>query len=468
MKKRILSLIALSLLFCFSLSGCSIGLKAVDNLLRAPKLTGENADLNKAFEDSVRKGKDSSIILKRPSNGSYRSSFIMYDLDGDGIEEAFVFYALSEDKTATRLNVLSRTTGAWSSVADFPGTGIGVYEILFSDLNNDGIKEIIVAWKITETTTIKNMTIYGGQSSVGLAKDVLKPRANENYSALTVLDIDSDGKNEVLFTHFDTTTERSRAFARVLKMDSNGDIKHAGEAALNPKISSYTSFKTEYIGEMPRVYIDAHTGGVQMLTEMLYWDKENGKLIAPFYISEAGVNPLTLRNVAVESFDINSDRKIEIPLTSVLPGSSVTGSDSSISASLYIVNWSVYENEKFNTVRRTYYNLNDMYSIVYPDDWQNRVAITQNLTDRLTVFSYYSSGSKKTGPELFSIKAFPVVSFHTDLLGDYQQFLSNKDYTYAYRITQEGEKFGITEGFITSEFTALKTQSQTTNMLARN
>jgi len=460
MEKKIPALIALCLLFCFVLSGCSVGLKAVDNLLRAPKLTGENADLNMAFEEAARRVRDAGIVLKRPSNGNYRSSFILHDIDGDGTEEAFVFYAFSDDKSATRMNVLSRAGGRWESVSDFPGSGIGVYEILFSDLNGDSIKEIIVAWKISETTTIKHMTIYGGQEEKGLTKDVLKPRANELYSALTVLDIDGDGRNEVLFTHFDTTTERSRAFARVLKMNDKGEIKPAGEAPLNPKISSYTGFKTEYVGELPRVYIDAYASGVQMLTEMLYWDKETGKLVSPFYTSDPAANPVTLRNVIVESSDINQDRNIEIPLTSVLPGSSIIGSDESKSTALYIVNWSHYENGKFRTVKRTYYNTNDMFSIVYPDEWKNQVAIQQHLTNRLTTFTYYAPGTKRNGLELFSIKAFPVMSFHTDLLGDYEQFLSNKNFTYAYRITEEGRKFGITEDFITSEFNAVKTQSQ--------
>ena len=55
-----------------------------------------------------------------------------------------------------------------------------------------------------------------------------------------------------------------------------------------------------------------------MLTEMLYWDKETGKLVSPFYTSDPAANPVTLRNVIVESSDINQDRNIN-PLTSVLP-----------------------------------------------------------------------------------------------------------------------------------------------------
>ena len=163
MEKKIPALIALCVLFCFVLSGWSVGLKAVDNLLRAPKLTGENADLNMAFEEAARRVRDAGIVLKRPSNGNYRSSFILHDIDGDGTEEAIVFYAFSDDKSAPRMNDLSRAGGRWESVSDFPGSGIGVYEILFSDLNGDSIKEIIVAWKISETTTIKHMTIYGCQ-----------------------------------------------------------------------------------------------------------------------------------------------------------------------------------------------------------------------------------------------------------------------------------------------------------------
>ena len=85
MKKQFFSLC--SVLLAFFLSGCSIGVN-VDNMLTPPKLSGQQEQIYQALKDTT----GSAISLKYPKSGSYLSAFIVSDIDGDGLDEAIVFY----------------------------------------------------------------------------------------------------------------------------------------------------------------------------------------------------------------------------------------------------------------------------------------------------------------------------------------------------------------------------------------
>ena len=128
MKKKLFAMLLLCLCLCFSFSGCNFTLKAVDKMMHPPALSGENAGIQKAFEKAVN---DKNIVMKTPTTGDYRSSFILYDFDGDGEDEAIALYSYSTDETAVYLHFLDCRDGEWLSIADIKGSGSEVYKIDF-------------------------------------------------------------------------------------------------------------------------------------------------------------------------------------------------------------------------------------------------------------------------------------------------------------------------------------------------
>lgn len=73
MKHKVLHVIVMLTVISFVLSGCSLlDFFSADNLLKAPKLTGENAALQRAFEEAV--GKDVSLFT--PISGENRASYV--------------------------------------------------------------------------------------------------------------------------------------------------------------------------------------------------------------------------------------------------------------------------------------------------------------------------------------------------------------------------------------------------------
>ena len=78
--KRTLWLLALCAVLLLGLSGCDLYQPDVDSLLSPPVLSELQNEVDLALQDVV--GED--FKLRYPSGGSYRSPYILSDLDGDG------------------------------------------------------------------------------------------------------------------------------------------------------------------------------------------------------------------------------------------------------------------------------------------------------------------------------------------------------------------------------------------------
>lgn len=447
--KRVL-IIFLFLIVIIAMNSCSFNITSVDNLIRAPKLTGNNSALQIAFEKAVGK----NTTLKTPSNGNYRSAYILYDFDGDGVEEALVFYSLNSDELVVRMNILEQTDNTWISVGDFTGFGSEVYKIDFVDLNDNNREEIIVCWKQTEANINKVMSIYGGYATSELANSSISTLATEYYSSMIPIDLDGDNQNEILFTYIDTISERYLSYAKLLKLSKDGKVSLVGETQINSNISSYSTFKYDIIDGKYRAYVDAFSGDTQMLTEVIYWD-DNGKLIAPFFNSDVGIPPKTLRNLRIPSTDINFDTLIEIPLTVPIEGGNIIDLNNDKTSPIYLVNWSAYQEDRLEIVKRTYCNLNDSYMFAFPEEWLGNITIQYDINDRICTFFSYNSRTAEKNHELFSFKAFPVDSFQVSMLDEYTQFLTTSSFTYSFKISQNGLDFGLTEEFVAEQFGTL-------------
>ena len=83
--------------------------------MHPPALTQEQLNISTALERAVG---DDDIKYKYPEDGEYRSSFLFYDLDEDGQDEALVFYQAQSKGSSTWVNILDRQGEEWVSVYD--------------------------------------------------------------------------------------------------------------------------------------------------------------------------------------------------------------------------------------------------------------------------------------------------------------------------------------------------------------
>lgn len=200
--------------------------------MRPPKLSGENSGIQEAFELATA-GK--TIQMKTPTTGSHRSSYVLYDIDGDGEEEVITFYSDATDETAVYMHVLNFSDGRWQSVADVKGKGTEVYKIDFCDMNADGISEIVVCWSLFESRGGKILTVYA--PSFEEESQTVRELVSEPFTQSVILDIDGDGTDEIFLAEISVSNDKTSTLGKVLSMDSDLGIYSMGIVELTPAVS---------------------------------------------------------------------------------------------------------------------------------------------------------------------------------------------------------------------------------------
>ena len=157
MKVKNLKAVIVLTILVFTFSGCSlVNLVSAESLLRPPKLTGENAALQTTFENSV----GSDVSLYAPIAGDYRTSYIFFDMNFDGNDEAVVFYSLNSNSSVVHMHLLSQYNNEWYSVADIIGSGTEVYKVDFCNIDSSRNSEIAVIWSLDDSKREKTLSFY--------------------------------------------------------------------------------------------------------------------------------------------------------------------------------------------------------------------------------------------------------------------------------------------------------------------
>lgn len=131
------------------LSGCTFG-ATVDALLTPPHLRGEQEQIYQALENAV----GNRITLQYPRSGDHLSAVMISDLDGDGQDEAAVFYRKESSlstENALRLNLLDQADGTWMSVCDLPAEGAEVDRGFTADIG--GRQRLIIGYSQVDNLT---------------------------------------------------------------------------------------------------------------------------------------------------------------------------------------------------------------------------------------------------------------------------------------------------------------------------
>jgi len=413
----------------------------VQDLMKPPRLYGDNEKIQTAFEISLKDSND--LLLKYPSEGEYRSAYVMYDVDMDGQDEAFVFYTLKSDETIVRINILDRVNGEWLSISDTAGYGSEVTSISFVDMNNDGQSEIVIYWSLYESKTSKVVTIHK-TTNKGEKITNLKTMANESCSYFKMVDLDSDGNTEMFLSQIDSSNDTPRAYAKLLKIGKGNTISVVGEVNLDGSVSGYSSFKveTDNLGNPPKIYIDANKGENQMITEVVYWNKQTSTLEAPLLDRATLSNLITLRTPGISSMDIDGDGKIEIPTDADKNNNSTSDINNPNEIRVGITQWCEVSDNHLVPKVYSLVNYNDLYILIVDRSDAESVVVYNNLKQRkLTV--YKKAADEQNGEELFSIITVAVGDWSNNPKEGYSILKRNDSLVYAYNISTAGTQVGI-------------------------
>lgn len=216
------------LLCCLLFSGCTPG-ATVDSLLKPPSLSEEQQQIYLALQDAVGSG----ITLQYPRAGANLSAFTVVDLDGDGEDEALVFYKktnLAAVENGLRLSVLDQVKGKWMSVCDRPADGTEVERIVVSAMGDETQNQIFVGYSGVDQSD-KSLTVYRyGDSQV-------EQLFTAAYTMFDVADLDGDQAQELLV--LGKLTENASSSAAMYRLQ-DGSIKDNGKLDLRTGFTDFS------------------------------------------------------------------------------------------------------------------------------------------------------------------------------------------------------------------------------------
>lgn len=459
MKKRTVSVIAILFAFVIFLSGCdALTLNSPENLVRPPKLSGEDGKLQAAFEKAV--SEKGEYILKYPSAGEYRSAFIRYDCDNDGNDEAFVFYSLKAEEMLVHMYMLDYTGDEWIPVSDTPGEGNDVYSIEFCDLNGDGIAEIFVGWSSIDSKANKKLSVYCSQkNSQNINYNIL---AIESYTAMYITDLDYDSEKEILLALINSTSDTYTTEARLLKMSESGNsgyqISAVGQVSLFSGTTSIMSITAGRADGTRYVYID-EVAGDAYLTEMLYWDRADNTLASAITFDAISVaNSPTSRSLPLLCKNIDRDDEIEIPVTKLMQDSSIVRKKTqgteviTLNENVYITSWKKFDEGNFTTASSYIKNEDDGFIIKYDEDKMADWCVNFYPDEGLSQF-FIRNNTDTPDADAESVLLFTISTVDiNETLSESALLDAGEKNQYAYKITEAGEEYGITLSEIRSFF----------------
>ena len=426
-------------------SGCSLNFFSVESLLSPPAQSGKNGEVEKAFKKLVA---EKTIQLRTPQSGDYQTAFVLFDINGDAQEEAIVFYTDSAIDTSVRMSFLECINDTWIISADIKGAGSGVYDLSFSDMDNDGVFEIFVGWSLFDTKTAKIVSIYevtAGENGVF----ALNTLGNEYYYSKSITDFNGDDKDDLVLVYLDDTGETQKSYFRCFSLSGNNEFVKYSDMKLDSNISSVTKIQYDtvrYKGEdCKRVFIDCLKTETSMFTEMLYWDIEDLKIVR--YVKNPVVS--TLRSPKIYCRDIDGDGLLEIPSNTKLNGDEnlLSIKKTGEQFTFTMLEWLNCVGDKSEGSINTVFNPIDLY--LYRVTRVNDVTVYYDSLGQALKFCFWDKENELVKDELLSISFRPEKD-ETAVTGD--KLLKTDSGTYYFNITSYGEDFGITDEGVKSSF----------------
>ncbi len=388
MKKMILGLAA----FMVLLTGCEM--KSGEELMKAPKLTGEQEVISKAIKAQI----PNNAKMVSPMSGDNKNAIQFCDLDNDGEDEVVVFYKEEDTQKPVTVKVLDRNGQQWESTYEIAGSGSEVDKIYYADVTGDKKKELIIGWRLFDQTN-KGVSIY----KIGNNK---KEIFGASYSEMVMTDFDQNEVQELCVTQPKKDTAMQDM---VLYRYHKDGVSEVSRMPIN--MGTDGRFNNMIFGN-----INANRRGVFL--DLLVGEKsytkvigmENGALLSLF---ETGEDIAQLRDVHEKCQDINSDGIVEIPIVRAMP--SYENVDSIVAEN--VVSWNIWQEGALLEVEKSFNNYIDGYLLIYPAVWKNE-EITVNRKNSqgenkieflmkvgfdykpvLTIYSYYVKDLKNTDLE---------------------------------------------------------------------
>ncbi len=445
MKIKKITALLVSVVMLLMCSGCSLNFFSVESLMSPPSQSGKNGEVEAAFKKLM---SEKNIQLRTPASGDYQTAFVLFDINSDGSEEAIVFYTDSSIDASVRMSFLECINDTWMISADIKGAGSGVYDVTFSDMDNNGNYEILVGWSLFDSKTSKIVSVYeisDGEKGVFTLNTV----GNEYYNYKAITDFNGDDNDDLVLVHLDDSGEVQKSYFRCFSLSSTKEFVKYGDVKLDTHISYVSKIQFDTVrlnGEKSkRIFIDCVKNELSMFTEMLYWDVEELKPVR----EEKNPAAATLRSSKVFCCDIDGDGLLEIPSNTKLLGDEklLTVKKVDVQYTFTLLEWLNCNGDKSEGSIKTLFNPINLY--LYRVTRVNEVTVYYDTLEQALRFCFWDKEEELVKDELLSIS---YRAKNDDASYEGKKLYEDGNGTYYYQITSYGENFGITDEGVKSSF----------------
>ena len=367
-----------------TLSSCSFFQSfTLESLIRPPKLTGENALIEQAFDSAV----NADVVFISPISGDYRTAFVQFDLDADGTEETLVFYAKKDAPDEARLHLLKYDGEIWCSAGDIAGNGSEVYSVAFYHFDQDDSYEVAICWTVSDSRRNKTMSLYKLDENEE-ASGILPLSVVQLYDYL-ILDFDSDGQMELMYL-MDNSADQEQPFKlSMIKMDVAEKAFHfVCELPLHRSVSLPSRMCYDNISRRYTLYIDCINADGSYMTEIIYYDTEEDVFSRIQNYEGVNLSDLTFRNAPMICTDINGDQLTEVPIQYTWEGSSVMYPEAENAVPMYVAEYAKLQDNDLLPLPVTYFYAPDASFRFRIDDFMDDYLAVYDAQDAILRFYY--------------------------------------------------------------------------------
>ena len=300
--------LVLCTLLCFVLCSCQTVLPAnekaqVEELLRAPKLSGDYGALQTALNDWL----GESAQLKYPIQGELLSPFVLQDLDGDGQQDAAVLYTTAQTANVCVAILQRDDAGSWQVRQSVEGLAETVENVSLAQLQDTDSCQLVVGY--TAAQNDHYLAVYSYQ------KGTLSTILEQQYEQYLVENITGGSSQDLILM---STQEDGSVQIELLTADRKGSFRQVAVNGLSADKFSGCASVAAGAGADGRHYLvlDGWTGisGNNLATVLLRFDEESQQMIPAEQISASALYSASLRNVPnLVSRDLDGDGTVEIP-----------------------------------------------------------------------------------------------------------------------------------------------------------
>ena len=261
-------------LLCLLLAGCSMPGEQVqvEELLRAPKLSGDYGDVQTALNDWL----GESAQLKYPMQGDLLSPFLLQDLDGDGRQDAAVLYTTAQSSNVCIAILQKDDADIWHVRQNVEGLADTVESVGLAQLQPGDATQLVVGY--TAAQGDHYLAVYS------YTDGVLSTILEQQYQQYLVEDITGGGNQDLILM---STLEDGGVQIELLTVDKEGSFQQVAVMGIS---------------------------GNNLASVLLRFDEDTQQMVPADQISTEKLYTASLRNVpSLVSQDLDGDGIVEIP-----------------------------------------------------------------------------------------------------------------------------------------------------------